>query len=1172
MTEAGGPTNQAGVTYQNSITALYIGRMLDSTQRFPRDRVLKVRSEGPYNVDDIQVWMADGSIKYIQAKKSIRASGKPWSKVWKDFRDQINSSSGKSDFEINLTLGEHSQLAHNLRECTEKAKSSVTLDEFQNRLTKPQKKLVENVEGIISFASLEGMRLFSRLVVEIFPNASLERDYVPLWIPKSSAPERNSLYSILRDYCASRSSQREMFLPEKIRLFLKNNHEIQLIDPDDWGSDTYRKLISDFAKVNIPGTNFSKIIDETFPWPICFPKAAENEIDFDDEAADEFDGNLTNSIDIRQFPNENFNRVILVGGAGLGKSLVTNVLAARIAKGGQLPVLVKIPNYSKYDYPIDKYLDEIVNSNFSVKIDWQMAAEKGRLILILDGLDEVEPKKRQLVLERLKVFSLRFPNVPWMLTVRDATALNIAIEGQLIEIKPLDEQGVTRLIQFYTDADESKIWDLVQSLRLKPSLYRLMRIPLFLALFCVTSKDILELPSSRSEVIEDYLSIILTPENHKPSEGCEIDSVSLRMVAEMVAFSALQRDEIGIDISLLQKSISDLNLVQNVDLFTSDLVKCGMLKRVGVRKLYFPFPTIQEYLAGCYLSKKEDEHILLSLKEVSRKPWAQAIQFALEKHHSAEAIANIILDEDDDAFATRLRLVARCITNGMPCSPELRTRIAEGLDDFWPIAGWILGDRVGQLIAEAFFHPLLPSLQDKLYDRYYLHRGLGKIVTNINSADLTFAVLKALVILENRHLYNLGDLQKAVNRIPERAFDLYISLAINSTNDVKEEKDLKDIEDLLTCLLDHLDTTEISKDKLLETSKNEKLFAGIRLVCFSKTDNAISEDIMKIAQSAILTDQFQPRNAAFNLLARKELLSTTVCDCLANKNLPNERLNTFLDSIRSQESPDLFLKIANINNLPPNFKLRCLVLAARHGHRESMIALLNEIDTNPFEIVSATLSIFGHYQSYELASKAALQLSSRDWTSEQKLSLASSVRTGMTTIFQMDGFQSGLLDQSPLHPGAFAFETVLEEWSSCKEFNLVELLSYDLCLAEIGYQTASSRIRRKLKNVVHSDEMENDEFHVSHTIGSAIRFLKTTGDYPDLETIECLIRKGSHNSIAPSFDLLASLGSRDALDMLLWAYNGGAKEADYAAFAAIEKLAGRLGVMITRIDDKLVSA
>ena len=43
MTESGGPTTQSGIYYQNSVTALYLGRLCDASPRPDRDRIIEVR-------------------------------------------------------------------------------------------------------------------------------------------------------------------------------------------------------------------------------------------------------------------------------------------------------------------------------------------------------------------------------------------------------------------------------------------------------------------------------------------------------------------------------------------------------------------------------------------------------------------------------------------------------------------------------------------------------------------------------------------------------------------------------------------------------------------------------------------------------------------------------------------------------------------------------------------------------------------------------------------------------------------------------------------------------------------------------------------------------------------------------------------------------------------------
>ena len=66
MTEAGGPSTQAGIYYQNTVAALHLADLLELNPAPPRERVVSVRVESPTDIDDIVVDYADG-----QDRKSV---------------------------------------------------------------------------------------------------------------------------------------------------------------------------------------------------------------------------------------------------------------------------------------------------------------------------------------------------------------------------------------------------------------------------------------------------------------------------------------------------------------------------------------------------------------------------------------------------------------------------------------------------------------------------------------------------------------------------------------------------------------------------------------------------------------------------------------------------------------------------------------------------------------------------------------------------------------------------------------------------------------------------------------------------------------------------------------------------------------------------------------------
>ena len=137
--ERGGATTQSGIFYQNSVAALYLGRLCDATTRPKTLHVSGVRVEAPTDVDDIVVTFADGHKTYIQAKENVSSGDNAWQKVWRDFskqfqHDQFEKGKDRLLFQIGNLHSDHDEL----KGLCQRANSE-DFDEWRDRLTKKQK-------------------------------------------------------------------------------------------------------------------------------------------------------------------------------------------------------------------------------------------------------------------------------------------------------------------------------------------------------------------------------------------------------------------------------------------------------------------------------------------------------------------------------------------------------------------------------------------------------------------------------------------------------------------------------------------------------------------------------------------------------------------------------------------------------------------------------------------------------------------------------------------------------------------------------------------------------------------------------------------------------------------------------------------------------------------------
>lgn len=242
MPERGGPTTQSGILYQNSVTALYLGRLCDTTGRLGAHSVVRVRAEAPSRVDDIVVWYADGHVTYVQVKERLGVRDAAWTDLWRAFAAQFKSSAfqaGRDRLLLHLGAlhGGEAEDDHALCEACDRARTADSTAEWRDRLTARQRELVAAIETLLAptlALTDESARAFFAHV-EVVPRRTLteiERDLVPHWMPVVSV-EPHTLFRLLRDRVGDTARVRGDFTALTLRAELGAEHGVRFpTDPD----------------------------------------------------------------------------------------------------------------------------------------------------------------------------------------------------------------------------------------------------------------------------------------------------------------------------------------------------------------------------------------------------------------------------------------------------------------------------------------------------------------------------------------------------------------------------------------------------------------------------------------------------------------------------------------------------------------------------------------------------------------------------------------------------------------------------------------------------------------------------------------------------------------------------------------------------------------------------
>lgn len=1175
MSESGGTTTQSGIFYQNSIAALYLGRLVDSHLRPTNDRVVDIRVEAPEHVDDIVVRHAEGGRSYIQAKEQLDISGGPWQKLWLNFEKQTSEALHAGErFSLILVVSKYTNDIGQLKELCERAHGKANNSEWWKSLNNRQLVIANKIITELSQSTQDAaFEILRNTEVWVWPLERLEPDYIPLWIPQSST-ESVTLFRMLRDMVGGHARVRAVFRCTEILDRLSSGHNITVTDAPHWGCDVYRQtIIASMGRLSVPGTSLSGPIQQIFMWPqLREQSVGRGHRDFEEEDLRWRWDYPAEVVDLRNFPRGEFHRAVINAGAGFGKTTLLQALACGLCNDPVfVPALIPLDDLVSKKMPVMDYLSNTFNREFGVKIDWEHLCEHGRAVLLFDGLDELNEKGRTSSLSTITKFGGRFPEVPFLISVRDSSALNVPLGARVLEIIRLDDGMIVRFAEAYKEAG-AKIEpnELLKHAHRQPDLGYLLRIPLFLALLLATKDSEDDLPRNRSELLEHYLILLFFPERYKSLAEFPEPIDDLREAVELLAFRGLGQDSIGLTELEAKKILRTGSLSTKPSEYIDRLLQIGAIRRSGTR-IHFVYPLVQEYLAACWLVQNAPNEVADRFCKVVHRPWAQAIQFALEIHPEADRIIRDQLNKPDDVFHTVLRLIARCAVNGAHIKPDLRLELGNRLVTAWPSESYAIRSSIGYLLADGFCDPLPKTAYNHIYKGWALQNGGAEIVAAKADPELTRMVLKEVLARDLEYQYYLHGWQSAVDDIATEALGLYIGRVR------KHETEEKEIEALMH-LIWELPSQTIPQERWINIASDTSLPVHIRLVAHSRCPSFEKSEAWKLVNEIIspyCSGGFnEPLKVHFvlRLFWHLENAGKHFQTLMLEPNAPLESIKYLIGSlVRSdltkETKIELLSETVELNNLHNERRFFLMLILAVMGCEAALVNLSKTLKEQPIEHLCHWAFHLGHF-SQEHAMEGLKALDSMTLKPLQFQQFISQLSAGLNYIIEPTVSLSGVLDKQWRHPAAPAFTSWVSSRLENFEFSPQDRLHLLDSASQIGCQGLAEQVPILMEEVLGSLQklpIDSEMFDAGQALCSGMSLCKRESKTLSKDILLRIVESTTYNAGQNALNLLLKQCDERIIPQLIAIYAdpqiASIKE---PIFSVLERLASRYGKRIIR--------
>ncbi len=384
---------------------------------------------------------------------------------------------------------------------------------------------------------------------------------------------------------------------------------------------------------------------------------------------------------------KSYSKVMILGKPGVGKSTFLQYVAIQCNEEqfqpDRVPFFIRLKTFNKkfksgedlnlFDY-ISKEFDRSGISNKQVLED---LLKHGRLLILLDGLDEVPEAYNKQVCDQISIFSEDYGKNQFIITCRIAVHKTFH-NFTNVEIADFDAEQREDFVQKWflaveasRENGEKMAFQFIQELNRQENeqIRELARTPLLLNLTCLVFQGTSKFPSKRTELYKDGLEILLKEwderrnvERTQGYRGLTVEHkkqflMQLASEASVKDDKFFSKDKISnLIYKYFPKILTPISESPQLELDSNKIIETieirGLLVKRARRIYSFSHLTFQEYLTANLIVKNYKEnfqYFKIMLNHITKKNWHEIFILAAE-------ILEIEIDEIDKGVDKLLQL------------------------------------------------------------------------------------------------------------------------------------------------------------------------------------------------------------------------------------------------------------------------------------------------------------------------------------------------------------------------------------------------------------------------------------------------------------------------------------------------------------------------------------
>lgn len=508
----------------------------------------------------------------------------------------------------------------------------------------------------------------------------------------------------------------------------------------------------------------------------------------------------------------------VLGGPGAGKSTFIRKTGLEALKGKKgkyqhqcIPVFIELKRFTSSEIKIQETIVkefEICGFPLTDKFITK-ALEQGKLLILLDGLDEVPTKNMNQVISQIHDFVDRYDRNRFIASCRTAAYRSNFRQFTDVAIADFDDVQIKQFICNWFQSEEDKkvrtaqkCWELLQ----KPEnagAKELADTPLLLTFLCLVYNKSQNFPENRSVLYRKALRILL--EEWASEKRILRDEIYQGLHTELeeillseIAYQGFEEDRLFFDQREIIEQIKtflagNLNAPQHLNgeaVLGAIAVQQGILIERAEEIFSFSHLTLQEYLTAQYIDDHRQFNKLVT-EHLTDKRWREVFVLVAGLMRSGADELLLLMEKEVQKFINTPKLQAL-----LRWSQEAT---AGSESDLKPVAKRAIAYAIAYSYAYAYAYAIANAYANAyaiaddianahahahaIANAYYITKAIAKVYT-ISYANV-YAYAKAMAYAyANANSYDIAN---------ANSYDIAISNAISYARELEELKIFKDV-------------------------------------------------------------------------------------------------------------------------------------------------------------------------------------------------------------------------------------------------------------------------------------------------------------------------------------------------------------------------------------------